>query len=202
MSTWLTDFYPLDLFLYVDDIDFQERKVWHCWFKHSSVLVVFHLFCHHHCGPHHVLLVFNTYVSLPWTRNLNLRFFLQQKNREAVFLVPNCPPTSSSASSRVALTRNNQSRQYQDWRLQRRMTTMDRNDYLSIVIVSHGSTVVIDKLTEGFRIYSQKRRREFKRNGKCSSSSSLYCSCFFIAIFCWKEAESVLAVVGGKEKSP
>ena len=79
---------------------------------------------------------------------------------------------------------------------------MDRNYYLSIVIVSHGSTVVIDKLTEGFRIYSQKRRREFKRNGKCSSSSSLYCSCFFIAIFCWKEAESVLAVVGGKEKLP
>jgi len=40
---------------------------------------------------------------------------------------------------------------------------MDRNDYLSIVIVSHGSTVVIDKLTEGIRIYSQKRRREFER---------------------------------------
>jgi len=77
---------------------------------------------------------------------------------------------------------------------------MDRNDYLSVVIVSHGSTVVIDKSTEGIRIYSQKRRGEFKRNGKCSSSSLLYCSCFFTAIFCWKEAESVLAVVGGKEK--
>ena len=62
------------------------------------------------------------------------------------------------------------------------MTTIDRNDYLSIVIVSHGSTE-----------YTVRRERE-------NSSGVLFVVMFllFTAIFCWKVAESVLAVVGGK----